>query len=358
MFLLTRVALAALAWAADALLPASAYTLSGDPAPGNPLLNPWGRWDALWYLDLATRGYLDLQDGRSGFVFPPLYPLLVRGVTALLGSPLASALLVSNAALLGLLLLLHRLTWELSGDRAAALRAVLYLCLFPSAFVLGAPYTESLFLLLAVGAFLAARHGRWDWASAAALLACATRVVGVLLVPSLLWLCWRQRDWRGAGLVLLAPLGLLSYAAWQWGATGDAFAFVEGQAGWGRGGGNLLTAMAGSTGAVLGGGYFPGQVVLDIPLNLLCLVLGLVGSAAVWRRFGGPYGLFCLLAVAVPASTGSMMSLNRHVLAAFPLFMLLGEWGARPWLDRCLLVVFSSFLSVLLTIWVGWYFVL
>lgn len=347
MFLLTRAGLAAVAWAADAFLPAHPYMVSGDPGP-------WVRWDALWYLDLATRGYLDLQDGRSGFVFPPLYPLLVRGLAALVGSPLAAALLISNAALLGTLVLLARLL----PDEESGVRAAWYLCLFPSAFVLSAPYTESLYLLLAVGAFAAAERRRWEWASAAALLASATRVVGVLLVPALLWLCWRDRDWRSAGLVLLAPLGLLSYVAWEWGATGDPTGFLAGQAGWGRGGGTLLTAVAGAWDAVLHGRYHPGQVVLDIPLNLLALVAGAAGSVAAWRRFGGPYGLYCLLAVLVPASTGSLMSLNRHLLAAFPLFMLLGVWGARPWVDRALTVGFSSFLAAMLAIWVGWYFIL
>lgn len=346
MFLLTRVALAAVAWAADALVPASTYHVSGDPGP-------WVRWDALWYLDLASRGYLDLQDGRSGLVFPPLYPLLVRGLATVGLPPLAAALLVSNGALLGALVLLGRL---LPGE--AGVRAAWYLCLFPSAFVLGAPYTESLYLLLAIGAFAAAEEGRWDQASAAALLACATRVVGVLLVPGLLVLCWRARDRRAAGLVLLAPLGLLSYVAWEWGATGDPLGFVAGQAGWGRGGGTLLSAVVGSWDALANGRYFPGQVELDVPLNLACLLLGALGSVGVWRRFGPAYGLYSALAVLVPASTGSMMSLNRHVLAAFPLFMLLGAAGARPWVDRGLVAGFAALQAAMLAIWVGWYFVL
>lgn len=356
-FLLTRLAVGLLAWLADSLVPAHAYAFSGEPAPGNPLVNPWGRWDALWYLDVATRGYLDLPDGRSGLVFPPLYPLLVRGLAALFGDPWAAALAVSQAALLGALLLLHGLSRQLTGDAATARRAILYLCLFPSAFVLGAPYTESLFLLLTVGAFAAAERGRWEWASAAALLASATRVVGLLLVPSLLWLAARDRDWRAAGYVLLAPLGLLSFAAWQWSATGVATGFLTGQAGWGRGG-DLFTGLASAAEALAHGTWAPGQLGLDLPLDLLALLLGLVGSAAAWRRLGGPYGFYCLLQVLVPVSTGSLMSESRFVLAAFPLFIVLGEQGARPWVDRAVLVAFPSLMAVALSIWAGWYFLL
>ena len=46
------------------------------------LINPWFRWDTGWYLKIAAVGY-DLKDGST--VFPPLYPLLIRWVAALVG---------------------------------------------------------------------------------------------------------------------------------------------------------------------------------------------------------------------------------------------------------------------------------
>ena len=56
------------------------------------------------------------------------------------------------------------------------------LAFFPAAVFFGAPYSESLFLLLAVGAFYAARTGRWAWAGACAGLASGTRSAGLLLL--------------------------------------------------------------------------------------------------------------------------------------------------------------------------------
>ena len=75
-----------------------------------PLLSPLARWDAAWYLRIAEAGYGG-SDVRAAFF--PLYPLLVRAVAAPFGaSPealLLAAYVVSLAAFLGALVLLHRL---------------------------------------------------------------------------------------------------------------------------------------------------------------------------------------------------------------------------------------------------------
>src|SRR4051794_1517892 len=127
------------------------------------LFAPLARWDAVWYLGIAHSGY----DGASTAFFP-LYPLLVRGL-APAGDPaslLFAAFVVSLAALAGALYLLRRLAELELGSASAARRAVLLLAFFPGALWLGAPYSESLFLLLSVGAIYAARTGHWAWAGA------------------------------------------------------------------------------------------------------------------------------------------------------------------------------------------------
>src|SRR3990170_7008010 len=120
------------------------------PDPGlHNLFTAWERFDGLWFLRIADEGYRT-ADGSAAFF--PLYPLLVRFVSVLLwGRPLAAALLVSNAALLGALALVYDLTRAEVSD-AAARTTVVLLCVFPTAFFWFAPYSESLFLLLAVAA--------------------------------------------------------------------------------------------------------------------------------------------------------------------------------------------------------------
>jgi hypothetical protein len=138
-----------------ALPPDQPPTDAGFPIPN--LLPGWHmlftatqRQDAAWFLRLATSGYAP-GDGSAAFF--PLYPLTVRLVAALPAiGPLGAALIVSNAAFLGALIMVHALTRLELGTQAAR-RTVLFGAFFPTAFFLLAPYTEPLFLLLSIAAF-------------------------------------------------------------------------------------------------------------------------------------------------------------------------------------------------------------
>jgi hypothetical protein len=136
--------------------------------PGTAL-DAFGRWDAHWYLDLAARGYElrgPLSSVQSNVAFFPLYPWAVGAVHALLpsawrdeGSLYLCVIAVSNAAALLGLWLLWRLAREVTGEDDVASRTVLYAILFPTGFILSAPYPEALFLLLPVGVLVAVPLG-------------------------------------------------------------------------------------------------------------------------------------------------------------------------------------------------------
>ena len=172
------------------LLGAAAWGLSGDgenigrggvATMHNGLLNAitgWIKMDSHNFLEIAQHGY---QGGNPTAAFFPGYPALVRAASYLcLGNTAAGALLVSNAALLAALVVLYRLT-EREFDLLTARRAVLYLCLFPTAFFLFTVYSESVFLLAAVGALALARNRHWAWAGLVGLAAGLTRSAGVIV---------------------------------------------------------------------------------------------------------------------------------------------------------------------------------
>src|SRR4029450_93939 len=140
----------------------------------------WARWDSVWFLRIAVHGYGETHGVAAAFY--PLYPLTLAGVGRVFGGHyVAAGIVVSLAAALAAFVLLYRLT-ETRLGAAGPRRAVLYLAVFPMALFLGAVYSESLFLALAIGAFVLAERGRWLGAGLATGLAMLTRIAGIGLL--------------------------------------------------------------------------------------------------------------------------------------------------------------------------------
>ena len=90
----------------------------------------------------------------------PALPARRGGRSSILPGPMELwGSLLSTALFGAALCLLYRITLG-RYDEAMARRTVLYLSIFPLAFVFSLPYAESLFLLLALGAFALTWHGR------------------------------------------------------------------------------------------------------------------------------------------------------------------------------------------------------
>jgi hypothetical protein len=315
-------------------------------ALADPLLAPLARWDSVWYLRIADSGYGDTAPRAAFF---PLYPLLVRGVGTVFGGShgalLVAAYLVSLAAFVAALVLLHRLT-ELELGRRLARPVLLLLAVFPAALYFGAPYSESLFLLLAVGAFYAARTGHWAWAGTCAGLASGTRSAGLLLLlpVALIWWSSRPRRSRDAAWLLLAPLGIVAYAVWLGLVEGDALRFLDVQEAWSR---ELTVPLAGAwdgfVAAVdgvrqLASGsrtpvYFeeaagdPFRIAAINVMLFATLVFAVVACVGVLRRLPRPYGVWVaaslVLPLSFPVAPQPLMSLPRFVSVLFPIFMWL-----------------------------------
>ncbi len=313
------------------------------------LLSPLARWDAVWYLRIADSGY---GESTARAAFFPLYPLLVRVLAAPLGaSPaalLVAAYLVALAAFVGALALLYRLA-SLELGRPPARAAVLLLAVFPAAVFFGAPYAESLFLLLAVGVFLAARTEHWAWAGVAAAAAAATRSAGVLLLLPLAMLWWtsRRRRARDAVWLALGPLGIAAYALFLGVAEGDALRFLDVQDAWSR---ELTVPLAGAWDGFVaawdglrqlasgqrevvyfedaaGDPYRIGAINLVLFATLIFAVVACVG---VLRRLPAAYGAWVAVSLALaltfPVKPQPLMSLPRFVAVLFPVFMWLALW--------------------------------
>jgi hypothetical protein len=313
------------------------------------VVDVWSRWDSEWYLRIAESGY-DWPSSTPAFF--PLYPLLVGGLGRILGGHfLLAGLLVSLAACAVAFVLLHRLVRR-RFEADDALRSVVYLALFPTSLFLGAVYAESLFLALAVGTFVLAEERRPGWASLTAGLALLTRPYGVALLPALALYAWRS-DRRRRDLALLGvPVALfLLFPLWLELALGHGLAFVDAQRVWER-----SLAPLGPLGGLV-------QAVGEGDVLGPVLALVLLGLAVVaWRKIGSPYGVYAVLALALPMALpserlGGLYSFPRLALAAFPCLIALALLGRDRRVHLVAVTVLAAWLAVNVVRWALWYWV-
>jgi len=299
-------------------------------------LGVWNLWDAPHYLDLAQYGYETTGERANWLVFYPLYPWLTRLVGTPLGDYLVGAFVVTTIASFVAVVLLYRLV-RLDHDAATANRAAWFFCIFPTAYILHIGYTESLFIALVLGAFLAARGERWPLVGLLGALACLTRVNGLLLLPALaiepLLLLWRTRRFDPRWLWLAAiPLGFVGYLALNYRVTGDPFAFLTiTRERWYKSFAPPWTGV----GAMLAsrGWRPPFEVWTVVWQQALFLVIGVAGAVAAWLRLRPSYAVWVTLNLLLFTSTSFVLSVPRYSLILFPLPLLAALLARRPlWL--------------------------
>jgi hypothetical protein len=300
------------------------------------LFRTFAQWDARWFVQIADNGYAQVPEAAAFF---PLYPALVHGLTWVTGSTLVAGTLISLASAAVAAAVLAELARMLLGDRAAR-HAVLYLALYPVAFVFTAVYSDALFLALSAAAFLASERGRPLLAGVLAGLATGTRIIGLALVPALAVVLWRGRS----GLLRLAPLLLAPaavglYALYLDRELDDAGAFASAQTDWDRDAGTL-GPISGAFDAVRAAGRGLKELVradgtftqvhtvsLWNVTHLALLAAAVWLTWVAWSRVGRAYGVYSaaslLVILSAPATGFPLVSLPRFLLSDFPLFLAL-----------------------------------
>jgi hypothetical protein len=330
---LVAIRLAYLALAAVALLWTQGHVvLHAYGAFGDLLFGTFGRWDAGWFVRIATHGY----DTEQSAAFFPLYPLVVRALALVLGSHLAAGVVVSLASAAGASVLLYRLSR--SRD------AVLLLALYPIAYVFTSVYSDGMFLLLALASFDAAVRGRSLAAGVLGGLAVATRLLGLALLPALAVLLWKRGPRALAPLALL-PAALGAYMLYLHEHFGDAWAFTHAQGTYWLRETPTLGPLDGLWRAAHAAEQGLAQLMLHLPrsgygkaeqfavwnlANFALLVAAAWLTWLAWRQLGVAYGLYSaatlVIVLSSPAAVVPLVSISRFLLADFPLFIVLARW--------------------------------
>lgn len=290
-------------------------------------LDIWGVWDTGWYLRIAAHGYPVLDDpallsgGQTVYPFFPLYPMMMNLFSHLTGDLFTAGLLVSNVSLFFACLFLFHLVEKDRGSQHAR-HSVFFLIVFPTSFILSGVFTESLYLMLVLGCFLAAREGRWGLVGILAVPVVLVRNLGVLLVIPMAWIYMRHIDfdWRRIRADLLTlfafPATLVGFSIYVFLKTGDLLAFVHAQAAWGRAATRINPLWQLWGGLTQGEPHVQFRVVFVL-MSITVLCLG-------FRKIGFPAWFFGIYTVMVPCAS-SLLSLERYVSVLFPLAIIIGS---------------------------------
>ncbi len=295
-------------------------------------------WDAISYIQIAGHGYPAQLDYRDAFL--PGYPLLIRAASLLTRDLALAGVVVSAAAELALLLLVHRLVRR-ERDAGAARFAVWAVALAPLGFFQSGVYSESTFLAGVALSLLLLRTGRMRGAALAGAFAVAMRVTGVVLLPVMAMELWRQRRSLTGGLWLgIIPLPLLLYAVYMQIHAGDGLALVHAEAlpSFGESAAWPWDGLR-TTWATAAGSTDPTNRAIFVR-EIIAGLLGLAAVAGGWidRRFPRSLAVYCTLVWLMAVSLTFWRSVPRYDLALFPIAIVAADLSARARLARPLLV--------------------
>jgi hypothetical protein len=317
---------------------------------GGTLLDILTQWDGVWYRLIAEKGYAPPMTDLASAWFP-LYPMLVRAVEFIVRDYQLASVLVSNGFLIAAALLLMRLL-RLDYDELVCRRAITFLMFNPVSFFLSCAYTESTFLLLSIGALLAARQGKWLVAALSGMCLSATRAPG-LLIGAPLFTEYVLEWWKGGGtaraffrprllLLALVPVGLAAYLFYSYLQRGDFLLPLHAQA---RGWEKTLTLPWVSF-------FWP----RSFPPSHLPLYRTIVSAAIIltgagfFLRLRATYLVYAVASILFCLSWGTLEALPRYVSIVFPIYIVLALLSSRwKWLYEPLLA-FSIALLALCTV--------
>jgi len=304
--------------------------------------------DAAWYVGIAAHGYerLPFEATREhNWAFFPLWPLVLGYFGKITSEYGFTGAILANVFFFFALILLHQLVLEFGFLQEDAQRTLIYLAVYPTSYFFALPFTESLFLLLIVGCFLAAKKDVWWLSGVLGGLAASTRVTGLCLFPAIALLYWqRYRSINIKALtLLLIPAGIVPYMIFLHRITGNALAFLDVQKAWGHSLGLFLYPLW---------EYIRSPLDINFRwdfrlLNFLAALLAFSCGIVLLKRKQWALATYTLLCVLLPLSAMRLQSLTRYTMVAFPIFMLLAEAGRSTRIDQIIRTVFLFLLGLM-----------
>ena len=338
----------------------------GQPHPVK-LLDNFQRFDSYWFLNIARNGYryfgvqeqMDrkrrvAREDETNITPFPLYPMGIWLLNLAVGDRTLSGMLLSLGCFLGALMVFYRMVRDDFGHGVAG-RAVLYISIYPTAWLYNALYSESLFLLLTLLCLWRARKGNALEAGLFGMGAAATRLAGSLMVvpvvAEFLLGDKRQPHWHKTSPALLAGaltcMGWVGYFIYLRGLTGKLLIYFVAQRGWHKGFAMPWTALWN----LLAPGLFRSAMrVVQLAFLLLFTPLTVLGL----QRLRPSYALLLLLGFLMPLCVTNMLGLPRYFMVLYPAFILLAQAGEDRRVHTAVTVGFPLLMGMMMMPWLMW----
>lgn len=299
-----------------------------------PILGGLTGEDSIYYLGIARDGYhlQPVANGHLDWAFFPLFPLATKVVSILtLGNVALAGVLVSNLAFLAAMFVLYRLSVIHLGHEIA-LRSTAFLAIAPGAVAFALAYSDSLFLLVALGAFLAAERRQLALAGVCYGLATLCRLPGLALGLPLIAVLMTDggRPTRSWLWLLLGPLALLGFYAYLGAVTGDFFANLTAQATW-----NIAPVLSDPTPVNTTDQPVAAFSILPIVLIVTLLVYVFLFVYIRGDRIPLPYAILAAVSFGTVLASLRLQSVARYLVVAWPFSWILAcrssAWFRDAW---------------------------
>jgi len=265
--------------------------------------------------------------------------LLIGNESTFSPSYFFSGLIISNLAFLASLFIFYKLLL-FDYKRGVAITSIVFLLLFPTSFYFGAVYSESLFLLLTLLTFYFARKKRWLAAGITGMFLSITRIVGIFILPALIYEFVKQekidikkiknifklflRLWP----LFFIPLSVFGYGIYNFLNKGEFFYFINAHGNLGNG--RTVNSIV----------LFPQtifryiKIILSIPYSqfewwiaLLEITTFFIVSFLLYlswkKKIRLSYLIFSVPCFLLPIFSGTFTGLPRYSLVLFPIFISL-----------------------------------
>lgn len=309
-------------------------------------MNSYLQWDAHNYHRIAQGGYtFHTENGAyTTLAFFPLYPWLIRLLNVFINNYIVSGILISALLYSGACAFMYKL-FALDYNKQTAIRAIVYISVFPHSLFFGVMMNESTLLITSVATLYYIRKHNWPLVGIFGALAALSRMAGLLMaIPAAVeWLehyriieklrqkrigeVWKLFYQKGLWIFLML-LGTGIYLFCNYKTTGEWFKFLEYQktvwhhsaAYFGTGISLMEDYVAQDRGFTLFSLWLP--QLLSVIFTVAMLIYGL-------RKTRNMYTVFLLVTIILNTGFDWVISAARYMTCAVPAFIILSDFSER-----------------------------